>query len=682
MIWLLVAAAFAMPLRLTPSPGATVTVLPYTGARRVDILIHENRVDLRPQMGDTVLEGIRSWRLVDMGTVWLLTLTMRDEATSVTMLREGDTWTGSPGRWHPPGMPVGGVCDAIPRSPLLPLNARDTLSEFEVEYVMPVPPRWEDAEPDAPTWAQVSDLRRTLQPLDAKGHYTLGALHRELGHAREAIYYFSEAVRLGAPGGATLLQRAGVQLTIRDWPEAGKSATVAREIGADEEVLAQVDGIVALMRDSPDKITVGRALALASGRANSSLVAGALLLRGGCTVEAASVLQRAVRDPNPALANQALRLLVDARILRGDLASAETALKALTLRVVPPTYSGSLRSVTRLLALLRQPPDAWAVLVPTLDRLGRGDDEEAYESLYLLGQISEALGDDSTAIRAWTSLVDRDRRLLVGEPGRRLTGRWQARVQALIADGRDLDALALHNGVWRPGLIRNVTDPTPLYKLAGAAERLGMYGPARDLMGIAAEVEARYLLDDRASYLTIARLYYLSGRLPEAQESLALLAARPADPRLAPRIALLRGAMLEDIGNDEAAAAFYASVPATAPESGEAVLRRAMVDAHRGRCTEALAVLQSPPQPFPAAVRKAEVDEDAARCLFALGRPEEARVVAARAAEGLADPAALGFASWTSGTPSVTGDIWTRLRGEDDAQTALDARVQAGKGNP
>ncbi len=682
MIWLLASAAFAMPLRLTPSSGATMDVLPVITSRRVDILIHENRVDLRPQMGDAPLEGIRSWRLLDMGTVWLLSLTMREDATSLTLAREGDTWTGVPSPVQPAPTVVDGVCDATPRSPLLPLDSRYTLSDFDAEQVAPVAPRWKDAEVGAPTWERVAQLRRGLNPLDAQRHYALGALHRDLGHAREAVYYFSAAARLGAPGEPAVLQRAVAQLAVRDWAGARASAVEGRAMGADAEVVTQLEGIVALMSNDSDRLAAGRALALASDRASSSLVAGALLLGGGCSAEAATALQRAVISSNPMVASQALRLLVEARILRGDISGAEDALKDLSLRAGGAVFAGSQRSATRLLALLRQSPDAWAVMVPTLDRLGRGEGEEAFESLYLLGQISEALGDTPSAIRAWTSLVDRDRRLLRGEPGRRLARCWLTRVRALVADGRDLDAMALHNGVWRPGLIVNVSDPTPLYQLAGAAERLGMYGPARELMSIASEVEGRLALDDRASILTIARLYHLSGRAPEAQESLDLLSTRPADPSLAPRIALLRAAMLERKGDDAAASAIYATVGAPAPEAAEALLRRAMIDSHHGRCAEALAVFQSPPQPFPSAVSKAEADEDQARCLFAVGRTVDARTVADRAAGQLSDPDAMGFVAWTSGAQSAPGDIWSRLRGEDEAQAALEARVAAGRGKP
>lgn len=681
MIWLLAGLAAAMPLRLTPSPGATIDVLPPVVAGRVDIMIHDNVVDLRPQMGDTPLEGIRSWRLLDMGSAWLLSLNMRERGSSMSLEHVGDTWTGTPVPL--PALPAsGGVCDATPRSPLTPLRGIDTLGRLNADLVAPVMPRWPEAEPGPPAWETIAALRRTLDRADAKQHYALGALHRDLGHAREAEYYFSAAARLGAPGPVAVLQRAGAQLAARDWGGALQSAVEARALGADEEVLTQVEGIVALMTGQPDGVLAGRALALSSGKASSSLIAGELLLRGGCAVEAASVLQRAVHDANEGVANLALRRLVDARVLRGDIRSAEGALKELSARTTSRASEPSIRSAARMLKLLEQSPDAWAQMTPTLDRLGRGSDDEAFEALFLLGQISETLGDTRTATHAWVSLVDRDRSLLVGEPGRRLLGSWQRRVRTLLAGGRDLDALAVHNGVWRPGLTALMTDPSPLYDLAAAAERLEMFAPALDLMRIASEVEGRYALDDRTSILTIARLYRRSGRTAEASEALDLLATRPPDPWAAGRVALLRAQVREDAGDPDAAAAFYASIVPPLPEAPEALLRRAMLDAHHGRCAEALAVFAAPPSPFPPTVSQAEVDQDQARCLFALGQPESARLAAARAASELADPRAVGFVSYTSGAASTVAGFWSRLQGEDEEQAALDARVTASRGAP
>lgn len=681
MIWLLVGLAVAAPLRFTPSSGAVVEVLPVTVSGRVELVIHGNSVDLHPQVGDASVDGVKSLRLLDMGAVWLLTLTMRDPETTIALSRVGDTLTASlaPARPLPPG--DGGACDAAPRSPLVPLHTRDLLGAFSSELVAPIMPRWDEAELGDPTWEYAAELRRTLDPADARGHYALGALHRDLGHAREAAYYFSAASRLGAPGPIAVLQRAGVQLVVHDLVGAAQSAAEARTLGADEEVLAQIEGIVALMASGDDPASSGRVLASASGRARSAIVAAALLLRGGCSTEASAVLQRAVNDPDDVLATLALRLLVDARILLGDVAGAEAALAALSERGTPPTLAPLLRSRASLLTLLKQSPDGWAVMVPTLDRIGRGTGEEAAEALFLLAQISETLGDPRLSIYAWTTLVDRDRAFLNGEPGRRLARAWQARVKGLLHEGREMDALAVHAGVWRPGLIDHLQEPSALHDLASAAERLSLYSPALDLLRTASEVEGRRGLDDRASILTIARLYRLSGRIPEAEQSLDLLATRPPDPILADGMTLLRAAMQEDLGNDDAAWALYVSIRPPRPLAGEAALRRAMIDAHNGRCVDALPVFAWPPDPFPAGMSLSEMNEDEARCLLATGHPDDARVKAAQAAALLVNPDAVGFAAWTAGAPSIQGDIWSRVHGEDAAQATFTARVDVSRGS-
>ncbi len=646
---------------------------------RVEVVVHGNSVDLRPQLGDAPLDGIRSWRLLDMGAVWLFTLTMREPGTSISLGREGDVWTSSVVAARPTPLQRDGACDATPRTPLVPLRGREMLRDVRPELVMPAMPRWTDAEVGDPTWEHVAVLRAKLDPADAAAHYALGALHRDLGHSREAAYYFSVAARLGAPGATAVLQRASAQLALGEWAAAGTSAVEARGLGGDAEVVAEIQGIVALMTPGIDPVTAGRTLALTSGRASSSLVAGELLLRGGCADEAASVLQRAVGNRDEGVAMMALRLVVDARILLGDVPGADAALADLANRGPPAVWLPLLRSRSSLLNLLKQSPDAWALMVPVLERLGRGGGDEAYESLFLLGQISETLADTRLAIYAWTTLVDRDRRFLEGEPGVRLTRDWRVRVEDLLAAGRDMDALAMNDGVWRPGLVAHLDDPKPLYDLAAAAERLSMYEPALDLMRTAAEVEGRRGLDDRASILTIARLYRLSGSTPEAEQSLELLATRPPDPAVAAGMTLLRAAIQEDLGNDLGAWALYTTVMGPPPQAAEAALRRAMIDAHSGRCAEALVGFSKRPDPLPASVSLTEVQEDEARCLVATGHPDDARVIAAQAAKVLVDPDALGFLAWTAGTPSVPGDIWSRLRTEDEAQAGFDARVAASR---
>ena len=80
---LLAGLAMAAPLKLTPSPGAQTHVLPMMVPGRVDIVVRENTVDLRPQLGTGPIDGVHMWRLLDTGGVWILSLTMQDAAQTV-----------------------------------------------------------------------------------------------------------------------------------------------------------------------------------------------------------------------------------------------------------------------------------------------------------------------------------------------------------------------------------------------------------------------------------------------------------------------------------------------------------------------------------------------------------------------------------------------------------------------
>ncbi len=692
MILLLAGLALAAPLTLAPSPGAVTDVLPVMVPGRVDIVFHGNSEDLRPQIGTGTIDGVRSWRLLDMGGVWLLSLAMRDPTTTVAFNPTGTTLTAAITPIHPPPPPAprrrgraaptpeSAMCDATPLTPLEPLHGRDMLSDLLPSIVTPELPRWSEAEPTDATWGKVDRLRRTLDPTDAKQYYQLGALHRDLGQAREAEYYFTAAGRLGAPPATAVLQRAGAQLAVQDWAGAASSASEARALGADEALLLRIEGIAKWMTPSEDPVAAGRALASTASSGAAALVAGELLLRGGCPAEAEAVLARSIHDSDGQVAAMSLRLLMDARILLGDLPGADAALQELTTSPEAQHWVPLLRSRSSLLNMLKQPPDAWAPMVPMLERVGRGEGDDANESLYLLGQVSEVLGDPRLAIYAWTTLADRDRRFMTGDPGLRLMRAWQSRVQTLLAEGKDLDALSVHDGLWRPGLAAHMVDPTPLYELAAAAGRLSMYEPALDLMRTASEIEGEHALDDRASILTIARLYRLSGRTPEAIQSLDVLASRPPDPVITAGLTLERAAIQEEAGDDDGAVALYNTVGSPPAEAAEAAVRRAMIDARDGRCDAALLVFGAPPDPFPAGLSRAEMDEDQARCLLAAGRVDEARVAAARAGTQLIDPDAMGFANWTAGKPLAPGDLWGRIQGEDEAQSAFSERVARSRG--
>jgi hypothetical protein len=255
---------------------------------------------------------------------------------------------------------------------------------------------------------------------------------------------------------------------------------------------------------------------------------------------------------------------------------------------------------------------------------------------------------------------------------------WEARVKGLLENDRELDALAMHAGVWRPGLLPHLKTADQLQALAVIDERYGLYESALDLMHATSEMEGAKGLDDRATILNIARLYLLSGRTTEANESLDFLATRPPTPELLAKATLLRAAVHVKLGEFDAARALYATVGSPPADADEARVRGALLDAHAGRCEAALSVLLAPPKPFPPEIPVAEAEEDAAHCLTALDRPVEAKAAAARAAAALVDAEAAAFDGWVSRaktTDKAPTSVWGRLIAEDTAQASLRARL-------
>ena len=678
----LISLALAGPIQFTTTPGAEVEVLPMSVPGRVEVIFHRNRVDLRPQLGDQPIDGLRAWRLSDLGGEWVLTAWMWDPKTAISLTRAENIWTATVAPIKAPILPeVKGECAVDARTALVPLHGKDMLHTFPPTLFLPAMPRWtaaEAAEGDAASWDKIAELRRTVGPADARGNYALGAMHRDLGHAREAAYYFTKAVKLGAPGETALLQAAGAQLESGQWDAARATAAEARLAGAADEPVREIEALIALVTLDPEPATSGRALALASTRPAASLVAGGLLLRAGCATEAIPVLERAVLLEDNDRQAMARILLMDAHVLGGDIKGAESTMKELSSRRVPGRWSGLLRARSRLITLLQQSPNQWAALVPELEKVGRVRDEEGAESLFLLGQIGVALGDARMSIDAWGALVDHHRDLLAGEPGERLAMAWEARVKSLLENDRELDALAMHAGVWRPGLLPHLKTADQLQALAVIDERYGLYESALDLMQAISDMEGAKGLDDRSTILNIARLYLLSGRTTEATEALDFLATRPPTPVLLAKAALLRAAVHEKLGEFEAARALYATVGAPPADADEARVRGALLDAHAGRCEAALAVLLAPPKPFPTGIPVAEAEEDAAHCLTALDRPVEAKAAAGRAAAALVDAEAAAFDGWVSrakATEKGPGSVWSRLIAEDTAQAVLKERL-------
>jgi tetratricopeptide (TPR) repeat protein len=692
-MWLWLAGiTLAAPLRFPAGPDATAEVLPPTNPGRIDILVHDRAANLRPPSGTPPADGIRAVRAMDLGGTWVVTLWPEDAGARASVRREGARWVVDLATATPPAEPAlaGPVptadapdpgCGDVPAVPLVPLHGADMLQTFPASEFVPTLPGWAAAEPTEVSWDRVDALRTALFETPhvtdrAAGLYELGALHRDLGHAREAAYYFGAADAAGADHGLATLQRAGALLRAGEWAAAAEAAAAAARAGAPDAAALEVEGIATLFGGGAETVVTGRALAATSDTPETGLVAGALLLRGGCFAAAAAPLRRASTVDVPARAAMARLLLTDALVLAGDLDGADTVLGTLSEATAPHRWRGLMRARSGLLAILRMGPEAWPTVVPGLERAARTRDEEGAEALFLLGQLGERLGEPSLALASYTALVDRHRGPVTGEPGKRLFGAWRNRIEGLLADHRDIDALATHAGAWRPGLAVWLDDPAPLRAIADADERQGLTGPALDVLAAVADAEATRGLDDRATILAIAGLYRATGRLPEAVEALDVLARRPPDVTLAARATVLRARVAVERGDRPTARALYAEITTPPVVAAEAALRGALLAVDAGGCDPQLPLLLAEPGPLPPDLSAGVVHAALARSLAACGRSEDARVAAHDAATSLADPHAIGLSHWLAGERGADPkDLWSRLHDAEEAWQALRTRV-------
>lgn len=684
------AIAAAAPLRIAAPPGATVEVLPSVEPGRVEILVHGGDRELQSLFRGAPADGVRTGRITDLGGHQVVTVWMQSPTDTLALLRVEEGWEGvavplSKAPTHSSrASPV--ECAGTPGTPLVPLRGADMVQDYPADTFVLTSPRWEAAEPSAVSWARVTALRAELfgreeraEP-DPRALYELGAQHRELGHLREAVYYFDSAATAGAPGGLAQIQRAGALLTLHAWSDARGAAEVAAKAGAPDHAALTVLATVSMLTGDPLPVSTGRALAQSLAAPEPSLLAGALLLRAGCWTEAAPVLERALPMDGERGALARL-LLADARLLAGDIDGADTVLGDLPADGAPAQWKGLARARTRLLALVRQSPNLWPAQVPTLERLaaspGRssadvrsGDDVEAAEALFLLGQIGDRLGNDDLALGALGSLIQLRRGLLAGEPGARLLAVWTRRVTGLLDDERDIDALATHLAAWRPGLTVHMTDPAPLAAVAAAYVRVGLYDEALDTLGVVAEVEGRRALDDRGTILSVAEIYRRIGRPTQALDALDFLATRRADPAIVVNAAILRGRVLLDQGDVEGARAVWSAVIAPPAAAVEARLRIALVDAEAGRCG-GVDLLSS--AALPADLAPGRVAISRAACLATAVRFDESRTIAAQVVGQLTDPSTTAWAEVLAGTPPE--GMWRRIAADDAAQVALRARL-------
>ena len=547
---LLMSLALAVPLRLTLSPEASLQLLPTVQPGRVEMLVYENRVNLRAQVKNRRFDGIRRIWAVDMGDVWAVNAVLEKPDQSLRIRQTDGSWTAEVLR-SPPSESLRITAPTLeqlataapqqcqsPRLPLAPLLGEDMSYGVEPDDFKPLLPRWTDAEPSVVSWEAVQELRAALfirheQGEAAAAYYRLGALHRDLGHAREAAYYFGKSAEKGGEKGISELQRAGALLQARSWDAAQASAWKAWKDGASEEGIIEVLSVVALATHDHKAGTLGLALARATARPDALALAGALLMQNNCAPQSIPILKTAIqylRRTDKKKAAEARMLLSDAFLLTNELDAAEDLMGQLSEHQLPENWAGVLRARGRLVSLLRQSPDKWASILPSLLSQRTRLDTEAAESMFLAGQVQDWLGDDRAALESYLDLVDHHRRLTDGDVSRRLVQAWSRRTKRLYSEGRDVEAMQLHAAVWRPFLAKKLDDPETLRLLAGSYQRLGLHYRAMAMLGMVAEVEGLQQRDDQGTVLQVAALYLDMGHPELAEDTLAVLRTRRLNP--------------------------------------------------------------------------------------------------------------------------------------------------------
>lgn len=639
----LLALAWGAELRLEPSPGATVQVLPPVAPARVDVLIHRNTANLRAQVRDPY-DGLRSARALDLGGDWVVTVWLKAPTDTAELLQEGGAWrvhaVPAPPRdvGETPAPPTldelhAGIevaaCPVTPL-PLSPLAGHDAIWGFDAHDFAADLPMWTEAEPPGPaSWASVTLLRRVMPKTHAKRErarvlYALGAMHRDLGHAREAAYYFDSAATLTTESeGLADLQRAGALLRVRKWDAAVQAAWDAYAQGAPDEAVIEVLGIAAIADAGPSPVAVGRALAAASPRPDLQMIAGTLLSREHCTREAVVALRAAEAGLTGEPQQVARLLLTDALLLDGAPLDADDVLARVETRLLRPQWQGLARARGRLLPMLLQTPDQWLASVPTLQLASTGEAPDGAESLWLLGQIYEKLGEDRAALDAYGELVDRYHKLGEGVPGERLVHAWNGRVAALLRMGRPVEAMGLHMAAWRPVMGRRMLDPGPLPELARAYADASLLDRALSVLQDVTDIQGRVGADSHATAVDVAALYLRMGRPQEALDATNWVLRAKTSPALDAPAQDLRGQAYAALGRaDEARAAYTALLgdPALGPHAG---VRIGLLDAAAGRCAAAVTRL-APLVEQVGGADQAEARAARDRCLVALGRAPEA----------------------------------------------------------
>jgi TolA-binding protein len=682
--------------RIRVGERATIQRLPRANGRIVEI--YARNIDPRVDLGALFRGNTARIQLMDAvekgGGVWLLRATLRDPPgggfVDLDVRKEGDEFVFdvvpakapiTRGREAAPTLAqliAGEIPEANPENPaasvfkLLPGDAiSQRMEAWEYEYSLTRSP------PTvlAASWERIDAARRRMlqawpgTSVHQEYMYYLGYYYLAKGFGREARYYFSQmSARPGTiPQSDIALERARAELACSNFDVARQWFEEAYSLGGDHDSILEGLAVVSLETGDPARAPTARLIWKTTSASGPMMLAAELLQIDGRMAESRDILESIIPDTLPEAARQrrALRL-GDARFYDRYEGNVEGA--ALAWDDAAPDMSRS-RDLFLELHQTGTDPQKWTQLIPALVQASMQRSDAGAEALYLLFQIDASVGSREDAINDLAIILRRYPQKATGsDVPERFWRVYSDYVSDLADAGRHFEIAALHESVWSSTVKRAVRTPEVLVDVARAYAHVGLPQQAVTVMRDASQVLFEEGSDDHALLYQLAELYAAVG---EGVERLPAQAPVPRDPDLpreqttspfgtpqdevwaagldtlkylrgrnagqipAARIELLEARMHVGRADFDAANDALRRASKDPVYRDVAMLRLALIEAGRGRCSRALPIL-----------RRLGADPDAAallndsrpwlalaRCEIAIGAPARGAQAARRAAE-------------------------------------------------
>jgi tetratricopeptide (TPR) repeat protein len=697
------------------SRGARLELFPRVDARKVEIVIYDQRESILP-----FIDGISTYFLLDIdgysigGGVWLVSLVLDRDGLDVTLKHDGESWQVGiePGR--PEILDLGPALNArellnpklkrdigpAPASPLHPLSQEAVTIAIEPrEYRMFIP-EWEPSLParrpdnqllekmEAPTLQAIDGYRRvyTESPLQRSQQialYRMGTAYMQLGLYRQALYYLDElAKREGSwdPEVVHLL-RAQAAIAMGNWSAARDRCEKALEVGAREGRVIECLGVVSMATTSPPPTPTARALSGSTGRPEALLLAGQMLQLDNRHREAEPLIRIAASKLTGELKREALLNLGDALFAHGDLAGAREAWRYVGL-------DGELGDILtlrqKMIHLVEEGPREWASAIPRLYIAAKRRDRAGAEAGYLLAQIAEALGDTAGTAEHLAALLDRQSWVVeFSDVPERLWRIISRRLSLLQRQGRSLEQVAFYRDYYRTKLRGFVEDTSQLEGVANAYEELGLYGHALNVQREVFTIHSQQEKEDIPVLLHLVRLYVTTNRPEEALETTAYMRGIKGYSRAQAPVAIFEGRSYEALGEFKKAVDSYQKAMKTPAFRMEAVGRLALMYAMSDACDKAVPGLQELSEALPGQapddVLDGRIHIALARCLLAEGRPEDALAAAADGAGRSDDELHKRYATYLAAMAARESDSPTSKMYQDALEAYDDLWASLGR---